>query len=109
MYILIVVWTFYIAQARLDGPFCDYTLEQKMQYLRDAYDAGVKNFEMECTAFTSLCLRAGIRAAVVCVALLNRLEGDQVSKGESYHIYEKRPLALVARYACKKLKNSLAK
>ena len=55
MYILIVVWTFYIAQARLDGPFCDYTLEQKMQYLRDAYDAGVKNFEME-GLWIGLCL-----------------------------------------------------
>lgn len=77
-----------------------------MKYLEDAHDAGVRNFEMECTAFTSLCLRAGIRTAVVCVALLNRLKGDQVSKGEFYHLYEKRPLALVARYACKKLKDS---
>ncbi|EDV20885.1 uncharacterized protein TRIADDRAFT_31186 [Trichoplax adhaerens] len=97
---------FYEAQARLDGPFCGYTSEEKMQYLHDAHKAGVLNVEMECTGFTSLCRRAGIRVAIVCVALLNRLNGDQVSKGEMYHVYERRPLVLVSRYICKKLKDS---
>ena len=35
---------------------------------------------MESTYFASFCLRAGIPAAIVCVALLNRFEGDQVKK-----------------------------
>ena len=33
---------------------------------------------MESPEFASFCLRAGIPAAVVCCALLNRLNGDQV-------------------------------
>lgn len=35
---------------------------------------------MECTIFSSLTHHAGIKAAIVCVALLDRLKGDQVSQ-----------------------------
>ena len=34
--------------------------------------------EMESLAFAALTHHAGIRAAVICVTLLNRLNGDQV-------------------------------
>jgi len=34
---------------------------------------------MESLAFAALTSRANIRGAVVCVAILNRLNGDQVS------------------------------
>jgi len=34
---------------------------------------------MEAPQFASFCLRAGIRGAIVCVSLLNRLNGDQVT------------------------------
>ena len=49
-----------------------------MSYLHELSRAGVKNIEMESEAFAALTHRAGIRAAVVCVSLLNRLNGDQV-------------------------------
>lgn len=45
--------------------------------------SGVRNIEMEATAFAALTHYAGIRSAVVCVTLLNRLEGDQVRTGLS--------------------------
>ena len=37
--------------------------------------------EMESLCFAALCHHAGIRGAVVCVTLLNRLKGDQVCVG----------------------------
>lgn len=43
-----------------------------------AFVSGVANIEMESTVFASLTHRAGIRAAVVCVTLVNRLNEDQV-------------------------------
>ena len=42
-------------------------------------DNGVVNMEMEATVFAAMTHMAGIRAAVVCVTLLDRLKGDQVS------------------------------
>lgn len=71
---------FYEGQGRLDGALKPgYDPSQKMDFLRRAYEAGVRNIEMESTEFAAFCLRAGIPAAIVCAALLNRLEGDQVT------------------------------
>lgn len=49
-----------------------------MEYLNKLKDFGVVNIEMESTIFGALTHHAGIRAAVVCVTLLDRLKGDQV-------------------------------
>lgn len=68
---------FYL-QGRLDGAFCDFTENDKMEYLAKLHDFGVINIEMECTIFAALTYHAGIRSAIVCVALLDRLKGDQV-------------------------------
>jgi uridine phosphorylase len=38
---------FYEGQGRLDGAICEYTLEEKMEFLQAAHEAGVKNIEME--------------------------------------------------------------
>lgn len=65
-------------QGRLDGAFCDFTEGDKMNYLTKLHDFGVVNIEMESTIFAALTHHAGIRAAVVCVTLLDRLKGDQV-------------------------------
>lgn len=70
---------FYEGQGRLDGALAPrYTEEDKMAFLRKAHEAGVRNIEMESTAFAAFCLRAGIPAAIVCATLLDRLQGDQV-------------------------------
>lgn len=49
-----------------------------MEYLTKLNKFGVVNIEMECTIFAALTHHAGIRSAVVCVTLLDRLKGDQV-------------------------------
>lgn len=65
-------------QGRTDGAFCEYTEEDKMEYLKMLHEKGVRNIEMEGTVFAAHTYHAGIKSAVVNVALLNRLEGDQV-------------------------------
>jgi uridine phosphorylase len=68
-------------QARVDGIVCDIREEEKIAYLQRVNDAGVSNIEMECTAMASLCAMTGVKCAVVCVTLLDRLQGDQVRWG----------------------------
>ncbi len=64
----------------MDGAFCEFDEAQKMEYLRRLNEAGVKNIEMEATCFAALTHMAGIRSAIVCVTLLDRLNGDQVRR-----------------------------
>merc|ERR550532_1904756 len=70
---------FYEGQGRLDGALqTSYTEEDKMKFLCKAYEAGVRNIEMEAPAFGSFCLQAGIRGAIICCSIVNRLKGDQI-------------------------------
>ncbi|XP_028390899.1 uridine phosphorylase 1-like [Dendronephthya gigantea] len=95
---------FYEGQARLNGAFCDYESEDKMSYLQKVYEAGVRNIEMESLCFAAMCRRAGIPAAVVCVALLNRLRGDQLNHSpEDRRDYENRPMKLIISYIIQQL------
>ncbi len=48
----------------------------------------MKNIEMEATCFAALTHKAGIRAAIVCVTFLDRLEGDQVETVFFWHRLE---------------------
>ncbi|XP_044259337.1 uridine phosphorylase 1-like isoform X1 [Tribolium madens] len=90
---------FYEGQGRTDGAFCDYTESEKMEYLTGLQSNGVKNIEMEVIPFAALTHHAGIRAAVVCVALLDRLKGDQVcAPKEVLDEWQIRPQKLVAKY-----------
>ncbi|NXR15667.1 UPP2 phosphorylase, partial [Semnornis frantzii] len=54
-------YDFYEGQGRLDGALCSFSSEKKLQYLRRAYEAGVRNIEMESTAFAALCGLCGLR------------------------------------------------
>lgn len=71
---------FYEGQGRMDGALLPpYTEEERMNFLHRAHEHGVRNIEMESTAFTSFCHRANIPAALVCATFINRLNGDQVT------------------------------
>ncbi|XP_014380247.1 uridine phosphorylase 1 isoform X3 [Alligator sinensis] len=95
---------FYEGQARLDGAICSYTEGEKLQYLKEAYDAGVRNIEMESSVFAAMCKLSGIKAAVVCVTLLNRLEGDQINTPHDVLVeYQQRPQKLVGHFIKKYL------
>lgn len=96
---------FYEGQARLDGAFCSFTEKDKLEYLHRARQAGVYNFEMEATALAAMCNLSGLRAAVVCVTLLDRLKGDQLtSSHEVLQKYQQSPQILVGHYIKKQLK-----
>uniref|UniRef100_A0A8B9YHI1 Uridine phosphorylase n=1 Tax=Bos mutus grunniens TaxID=30521 RepID=A0A8B9YHI1_BOSMU len=91
-------------QGRLDGALCSYTEKDKQEYLQAAYAAGIRNIEMEASVFAAMCNACGLRAAVVCVTLLNRLEGDQISSPhEVLAEYQQRPQRLVGQFIKKRL------
>lgn len=95
---------FYEGQARMDGAFCFYTEKEKQEYLNKAKIAGVCNIEMESTVLAAMCKLSGLSAAVVCVTILDRLKGDQVtSSHEVLQSYEQRPQILVGHYIKKQL------
>ncbi|KAJ8255769.1 hypothetical protein COCON_G00196330 [Conger conger] len=95
---------FYEGQGRLDGALCSFSTEEKLEYLHKAYDAGVRNIEMESTVFAAMCLTCGLKAAVVCVTLLNRFEGDQINTPHRLLLeYQQRPQVLVSHLIKKRL------
>lgn len=97
---------FYEGQGRLDGAFCDYSENDKMAYLKQLKDNGVANIEMEAIPFAALTHHAGIKAACVCVSLLDRLKADQVNAPkEVMNEWQLRPQKLVGTYIKKYLQN----
>ncbi|XP_042170605.1 uridine phosphorylase 1 isoform X3 [Oncorhynchus tshawytscha] len=98
---------FYEGQARLDGAFCSYTEKDKQDYLTKAYESGVRNIEMESSVFAAMCKLSALKAAVVCVTLLDRQKGDQlISSHEVLHSYQQRPQILVGHLIKKMLQTS---
>jgi len=95
---------FYEGQGRLDGAICSYTEAEKFNFLRHAQEKGVRNIEMEASAFASYTCRAGFKAAIVCTTLVNRLETDQVlATNDTLKSWEERPCLLIALYIKKQL------
>ncbi|KAM9284649.1 uridine phosphorylase 2 [Cariama cristata] len=54
-------YDFYEGQGRLDRALRSFSSEKKLEYLKRAYDAGVRNIEMESTAFAALCGLCGLK------------------------------------------------
>ena len=95
---------FLIGQARMDGAVCEFSEQDRLDYLKTLQQAGVVNIEMECTVLASLCLKTGIRAAICCVSLVDRLQGDQVTiSTDTYKKYQDRPRTLLLKFLRKKL------
>ncbi|KAG0717172.1 Uridine phosphorylase 1 [Chionoecetes opilio] len=92
-------YDFYEGQGRVDGAFCEYTEADKLAFLQKIHAANVVNMEMESLGFAALCYHAGVRSAVVCVTVINRLQGDQMSTPkEELNKWQEYPQVLVARY-----------
>ena len=86
------------------GAICEYDNNDKMEFLQKAYDAGVRNIEMESLQFGAFTHRLGLKATACCVTLLNRLEGDQVRTPiEELKAMDQRP----GRVALAYIKNEL--
>jgi len=95
---------FYEGQGRIDGAICDYTLEDKMAFLKKLDENKVRNIEMESHGFVAFCNRLNIRCAVLCVVLVNRLLGDQIHK--QLHDMSENALNLVIIFLQKQLGSS---
>uniref|UniRef100_A0A0B7B6Z0 Nucleoside phosphorylase domain-containing protein n=2 Tax=Arion vulgaris TaxID=1028688 RepID=A0A0B7B6Z0_9EUPU len=52
---------FYQGQGRMDGSFCDYEKADKDDFLKQLYDIGVRNMEMESAGVLAMALRVGIK------------------------------------------------
>ena len=91
---------FYEGQGRLDGALAPlYTDIEKQDYLQRAFMIGVRNIEMESTAFAAFCMRADIPSVIICVALINRLNGDQIlATKEEMKLYTDNLLDFVAGF-----------
>ncbi|XP_072903458.1 uridine phosphorylase 2 isoform X1 [Hemitrygon akajei] len=95
---------FYEGQGRLDGALCSFSIDEKVEYLKKAYRAGVRNIEMESTVFAAMCHSCDLKAAIVCVTLLNRLDGDQITSPHEVLLeYQKRPQKIVSMFIKKQL------
>ena len=70
---------FFEGQARLDGALCEYTLDDQKNFLTQLHGLGVRNIEMESPCMAAFCKRLNIPCLIICCALLNRLEGDQIT------------------------------
>ncbi|KAH8406975.1 hypothetical protein KR222_002131, partial [Zaprionus bogoriensis] len=94
------------SQGRTDGASCDYTEDEKMKFLNECHKKGIRNIEMEATMFASLTSHVGVKAADICVTLVNRLNGDQIQiTKETKSEYEHRPFLVVGCYLKKLLSN----
>ncbi|XP_077484630.1 uridine phosphorylase 1-like [Amblyomma americanum] len=70
---------FYEGQGRLDGAVCEYTEEAKRKFMEKIRAMGVCNIEMEACQFAAMCHHVGIKGAVVCATIVDRMKGDQVT------------------------------
>ncbi len=52
---------FYEDQGRIDGIFCDFTNEDKLSFLHECKEKGIRNMEMESLCFSAYLKRANIK------------------------------------------------
>ncbi|KAK3786508.1 hypothetical protein RRG08_039154 [Elysia crispata] len=99
---------FYQGQGRLDGSFCDYSKEDQLRFFNKLQSLGVCNIEMESAAVLAMAHKVGVKAAVVCVVLVDRLKCDlPLLTVEEMKRIENYPLQLIIRHIKKQLsKNS---
>jgi len=91
---------FYQGQGRLDGAFCGYTSTEQKEFFQHLHSLGVRNIEMESAGLLAFAHRVGIKAAVVCVTLVDRLKADLPDAKEEVVNY---PIQLVARFIKSKM------
>lgn len=102
-------YDFYEAQTRIDGAYSNMTITDKLNRLKTIAEAGVVNIEMEAVAFASMCRYAGIPGAIVCVTLVNRLLGDQITSTKAAMAeLQQRPQQLMLGFIKKRMAENKA-
>lgn len=71
--------SFYLEQNRIDGAIALCNEKEKMEWIKQAQEYGVKNIEMESPVMAAFLNYWGFKDfAVICCVLVNRLKGDQI-------------------------------
>lgn len=95
---------FYEAQGRLDGAICEHSERDKFAFLDTLKKLGVVNIEMEAAMFSAFCHHLKIPAAIVCITLVDRCQGDQILTPKSVLLeWQNAPMTLVAEYIIREL------
>lgn len=68
----------FLGSGRSDGAICEFSESESKNYYLSLQNNNVVNVEMESLAFAALTCRAGIKSAIICVILSDRLETNQV-------------------------------
>lgn len=90
---------FYEGQGRLDGAFCHYTEKMKFDFLERLRSINVVNIEMEATLFAAMCHHAGVKGAIICTTLVDRMKVDQVTVPKSVTLeWQERPQRVAIHY-----------
>ncbi|CAG5117990.1 unnamed protein product [Candidula unifasciata] len=95
---------FYQGQGRLDGSFCDYSKADQDAFLRKLYDLEVRNIEMESAAVLAMAHKVGIRAAVVCSVIVDRLQAELPTESrDNLQAFQNNAIVLVGRHIRQRL------
>lgn len=96
--------TFYVAQARRDGAFADFSGAERAAFLEECRSRGVVNVEMECVALAAFAKRVGVRAATVCAVLVNRMQEETPSETEEMlAMFQHRAVRVAVEYVREKV------
>ena len=64
---------------------------------------------MEANLFLSYCQRANVRGAVICISIVNRLNGDQIETPKDVlKMFENRPLQIIAQMIKNRYEDALS-
>ena len=64
---------------------------------------------MEANLFLAYCQRANVRGAVICISIVNRLNGDQIETPKDVlKMFENRPLQIIVQMIKNRLADGLA-
>ena len=102
--------------ASLHGTHCIYLLRlslialfELLKFLKLIFQHGILNIEMEANLFLSYCLRAGVKGAVICISIVNRLNGDQIETPKDVlKMFENRPLQIIVQMIKNRMEDALS-
>ncbi|GEM_PF-53073 len=91
---------FFLEQFRLDGAICFETPEARAEWLKQLYNNGVRNIEMEGAMLAGYLNHWGFSSfAMICSTLLDRLQDDQVrSTPEELQVFSEKAETVLFNY-----------
>uniref|UniRef100_K7FF42 Uridine phosphorylase 2 n=1 Tax=Pelodiscus sinensis TaxID=13735 RepID=K7FF42_PELSI len=92
-------------QGQLDGALCFFQ-RKKLEYLKRAYDGGVRNIEMESTVFAAICGLCGLKVqGILKTTVLAKLQcGDQIKASHEVLVeYQRWPQQWISIFIKKRL------